>query len=1343
MKVLARLRLLPPLLLALLGACNAGQPASRAFRVTQRTQLIGGTSALAELGDYILENDLIRVAITQRGNSVGPGVFGGSLIDADVHRPQAAYRNGNGLDQMSEIFPIGNLAVPALCNQGEEGKIDEFCAGLPRGIEPEVTILCDGRRPCRLDLDARENADYAVDGQVPSEQAAVIRVTGQSGNYLEALGLVSIASVKMNFRFRHDYILEPGSRVVRLRTMLMETYPPSHPRAGDLAHPAGRVIALPPLEKPEALFGILLGSSFFDTELPDMEPGIAGGDFLFFGARVKIFGEGVGFDLYKEIRNKFATGQDPFNQPIAADFLGAVGQGVSYAIASTHPGGKYLLPLYSGAVTAGFTNGAHCHTGPCPGTPEQCRNVIDCSDLLGVYFERLFAVGDGDVASASAPIYQERGAELGHLEGHVIDRRSAQPVSKAEVYVYSIPVTMADCRRGGSASEPYRAGPGGFVGECLEQRNFMGAVNHLRTDRRADDLPEGAFSGWLPAGRYYLMAKVPYRPASRVVEVEIHPRQTTSVTLVLGQPARIHYEILDAQNRHLPAKLTLGQCFPECAGHYTTTCDADADCPNGKCLEVAGGQGIRRCLVDDCPPDRACDLASLRCQPRQDCQADDECRPTERCLPVAGQEGERRCTCLSGFQRQTALGEGSYAPGLGRYQYTADGFGDLEIEPGSYDILASRGFEYSVDRKEVDLQPGQTVQLSFRIDRVVDTSGWITGDFHVHGQNSYDAVVRHRNRVIAFAGEGVEILSTSDHDYITNLAPYVHELGLERWVTTQVGTELTTVELGHFLGFPFRYQEWHDGQRIREQGAIDWTGKTPDRLFDELRALGLYSPEETVVVVAHPRDSFFGYFDQYGLNPYDPNKVEGTLFEWFPPFLENPIANPANFSGRFDALELFNSKRFELIRTPTQGELRAYNHARQIIELQADHGASPDIVERQLIALDRRFIKEILERTPEEQELLWQSDGSDGCDLLSFCTGNEDCDSGELCDGATYECYRPCSSDADCPSGSCQQQRCSGQLAAAASPCTSHEGVIDDWFRLLDYGVIRTGMGNSDTHQLFTQTEAGCPRNFIRLSAESPRGVDRRELVQRIQQGQVVASYGPFVQLWIDGQEIGSLVDARGKASVELRVRVQSPLWFDVDRVEIYRSGHLVHVLTAAGDELDPASTVDVSGLQLPNRRVVNLDATITEPAPGSDAWYVVIAMGLNGRDLSPVYAEHPYLKLQIGDILSRSFTSVPVPFDVSGALVPRVFRIYPYAVTNPVFIDSDGNGRFDPPHPPPDWAEGGADLRSSAHPLSSARIGHSPLAPAGNERDWRLRSLRFLLGRLHGALQYGSGRPD
>jgi hypothetical protein len=1267
--------------------CEDRGPYARAYQITHRSQTIGGVAALAELGDYIVENDKIRLAISQRGNSVGAGMYGGTLLDADVQRPQAVYRGGRGKDQLSELFPLANLIVPAVC-EPDEDKLESYCAG----GGATVTILCDGVLPC--DMPGRRGEAYDFPGvERPSSQAAVIRVEGPGGQYLEALGLVKILGVKMDWNFKHDYVLEPGASFVRMRTMF------SAPSSG------GELVALPPLTGKSALFGMLLGSEMYETDpdLPDVEPGVVGGDFAFFGERLGNFGPGTGFDILKGIRNRAAVGGDPLNDPVLFDFMAGVGENVSYALASADADGKFLLPLYTGSINVGLTHGAHCYPDECPG----CANVIDCDNVRGYVYERIFAVGDGDVASATAPIYERWGTPTGRVSGHVYDSYAGQPVSGADVHVYPVPLSMGDCRpeRPEEAELPYDLGAEGFEEACLKNRHFLGAVNHFRTDRRATDLPEGAFGGVLPVGNYYLLAKKLYRPASQVVEVQVNAGTTSEVNLHLRPPATIRYEVRDETGRRIPAKLSVGHCFPNCSGRLTEACQGDDDCASGKCVEQ---QGERLCLIDNCPADRACDLSVGRCMKRQACTTQDDCSVTERCESDHSRSASR-CVCLVSHQRQAALGEGNYPPGLGLYKYTADGFGELEIEPGAYDVWASRGVEYSVDKKQVALVPGQSATLTFGLVREVDTAGWISGDFHVHGQNSYDADVRHRDRVIAFAGEGVEMLSTSDHDYITDLAPYVHELGLETWLTTQVGLELTTVETLHFLGFPYRYQEWVDGERLREQGAPDWTGKYPDQIFDDMRDLGLYSPDETVILIAHPRDTLFGYFYQYGLSAYN-MQAEGSFLEWVPGINTNPIADPAAFSGRFDAMEIFLTKRFEVIRTPAVGELRDYNLAVDAIQRQADSGASPDWIERQIIEMDRRFIKDMLRRSPAEQDAIWDASGDEGCDLFTFCTSNEDCTDGQVCDSQeTSSCYLPCSSAADCAAGrDCLEGKCEPDMAPDLSPCTSYEGVVDDFFRMLDYGVVRTAMANSDTHMLFS-TEAGIPHSFVRLSAEQPKGVDKREMARNIIEGKVTASYGPFLELWVGEQEVGGTYQVpTGTATVPVRIRVQSASWFDIDRVEVYRSGRLVHVFTAAGDELDPQSNVDVSGLRLPNPGIVNLDCSLSEPVPEKDAWYVVIAMGIDGRDLTPVYKEHPYRGLEVADILANALAGLPLSLDFGSTRVPRVFRVYPYAITNPVFVDLDGDidgdgMLYEAPNPIPEWADG-SSLRSNRSPLRTLR---------------------------------------
>ncbi|MCA9563522.1 MAG: hypothetical protein KC561_08530, partial [Myxococcales bacterium] len=84
-------------------------PAMASARViNSRAELIGGQSAIGAPGDYILENDRIRLIIQDAGFSRVAGVFGGQLLDVDLRRPQEDDDSAepNGFDAFGELFPV-------------------------------------------------------------------------------------------------------------------------------------------------------------------------------------------------------------------------------------------------------------------------------------------------------------------------------------------------------------------------------------------------------------------------------------------------------------------------------------------------------------------------------------------------------------------------------------------------------------------------------------------------------------------------------------------------------------------------------------------------------------------------------------------------------------------------------------------------------------------------------------------------------------------------------------------------------------------------------------------------------------------------------------------------------------------------------------------------------------------------------------------------------------------------------------------------------------------------------------------------------------------------------------
>jgi hypothetical protein len=242
------------------------------------------------------------------------------------------------------------------------------------------------------------------------------------------------------------------------------------------------------------------------------------------------------------------------------------------------------------------------------------------------------------------------------------------------------------------------------------------------------------------------------------------------------------------------------------------------------------------------------------------------------------------------------------------------GEADVLLPPGLYTAIASRGLEYELGRSAIfEVTDTGVSRLRLQVVRSVDTTGYVSADFHVHAMQSFDSGTTLSERVITMAAEGVEFFASTDHDALTDYAPTIEDLSLEPWVKSTVGLETTTLEVGHFLGFPF------EADTLKEQGgAFDWTGMTAGEILDTLDELGTQAGTTPVRFVAHPRDGILGYFDQFGYDPYTGEVITPTLS------IVNPLLRLDEYDSNYEALEILNGKRFELVRTPTQDELDRY-----------------------------------------------------------------------------------------------------------------------------------------------------------------------------------------------------------------------------------------------------------------------------------------------------------------------------------------------------------------------------------------------------------------------------------
>jgi len=192
--------------------------------------------------------------------------------------------------------------------------------------------------------------------------------------------------------------------------------------------------------------------------------------------------------------------------------------------------------------------------------------------------------------------------------------------------------------------------------------------------------------------------------------------------------------------------------------------------------------------------------------------------------------------------------------------------------------------------------------------------------------------------------------------------------------------------------------------------------------------------------------------------------------------------------------------------------------------------------------------------------------------------------------------------------------------------------LLADWFFLLGEGHRVTALGNSDTHRL-NWLRGGWPRTWLRLPVDRPGDVTPAMLSEAIKKGRAVASTGPFISMKVDGADIGDDVVPKTAGQVTVTITVDAPNWMQVDKVRVYVNGELRHDINI------PA-----------NRRPVfagSFDELLT-----TDAWVVVEAVGMK-----------------------------PLPADVVGEVgMINGSPMRPYAITNPVFVDTNNDGLFNPP---------------------------------------------------------------
>ena len=190
------------------------------------------------------------------------------------------------------------------------------------------------------------------------------------------------------------------------------------------------------------------------------------------------------------------------------------------------------------------------------------------------------------------------------------------------------------------------------------------------------------------------------------------------------------------------------------------------------------------------------------------------------------------------------------------------------------------------------------------------------------------------------------------------------------------------------------------------------------------------------------------------------------------------------------------------------------------------------------------------------------------------------------------------------------------------------------WLQMLNMGYRIPGVVNTDAHYNFHGS--GWLRNYLKANADDPAQLRLADLIQATERGNVVMTNGPYLE--VTAMASGARTAIAGEdiiaddGEVRFQVRVQCPNWLDINRIQLFINGV----------PLPEQNFTRRTHGELFGEQVVKFEQTLPLKLD-ADAHVIVAAAG-EGLSLGPVAG-------------------------------PSHENDIPVAVTNPIFVDVDGDG--------------------------------------------------------------------
>ncbi|MCK6556811.1 CehA/McbA family metallohydrolase [Candidatus Binatia bacterium] len=527
--------------------------------------------------------------------------------------------------------------------------------------------------------------------------------------------------------------------------------------------------------------------------------------------------------------------------------------------------------------------------------------------------------------------------------------------------------------------------------------------------------------------------------------------------------------------------------------------------------------------------------------------------------------------------------------------------GPVPIEPGSYRVVVSHGPEYSAYPEDITVTASSTVTVNAEVARVTDSTGYVSGDFHVHSIDSPDSNITRADRVVSMLAEGMDFFTPSDHDFRADFPPTIAALGATSLIKTATSAEITTFDYGHFNAWPVPI----DPSKVNG-GGVDHGRAEP--VGTDFPSLGSYSLSPAEIIAAARAD---------GATTVQINHVHS-----------------------FFGLSGGSGHAIDTGLTPPQSAVSGTAH---------------------------RLDPSITNYFPSEP---------DRPDALEIWIGDDR--------GQVY-----------------------GNFLGRN---------IGDWFNMLNQGILKTGLANSDTHRRVI-TQAGVPRNMVASSTDAPGSIVPADVSTNINAGRTFGTNGPIVRVRTHADSTGedgglgigeSKTISTTDGEVEIEVEIESPIWAEFDTVEYYVNstttkstsikesgvGPVVvpsysvtpdYVRTAPAD-FTVSTVVDFPGI--PGASHLEATATLTLSGLTDDIWVVVLVRGTDGvskplfpvvpNDIKAKACSNNPCKSCTTDANCTSPGTCTVSNETVGALTDGNLGqcgMTAMAFTNPLFVDVNGGG--------------------------------------------------------------------